>query len=70
MDFACLEPKLVVELDGEPHMTRRRRDRQRTEELRKRGFVVIRFWNSQVSADIESVLRTILDKLHEGRDGA
>ena len=42
-DFACLELKLIIELDGGQHANRIDYDDQRSLYLGKRGFKVIRF---------------------------
>ncbi len=47
VDFCCLSLKLVVELDGAGHAQESQgtRDRQRDQELEKRGYRVLRFPN-------------------------
>jgi very-short-patch-repair endonuclease len=49
-DFACLERRLIVELDGRPHEApeRRRRDRHRDEWLAAHGWCVLRLTNERV----------------------
>ena len=42
-DFACLELKLIIELDGGQHANRINYDDQRSLFLEQRGFKVIRF---------------------------
>jgi len=59
-DFCCLEPRLVVELDGEHHEMRQPQDASRTALLEARGFRVIRFSNFEVRDDLGSVLERIL----------
>ncbi len=61
VDFACLEHRLIIELDGGQHDDARHRehDANRTEWLESRGFLVIRFWNHDVLHRTESVLETI-----------
>ena len=51
VDFVCLELKLIIELDGGHHMEQIKYDQNRTEQLQKRGFNVIRFWNNDVLQD-------------------
>jgi very-short-patch-repair endonuclease len=60
-DFACLELKLVVELDGGQHADPRAQehDRARTAALEERGYEVIRFWDNDVLRDTQAVLATI-----------
>ncbi|MGH8191095.1 MAG: endonuclease domain-containing protein [Rhodanobacteraceae bacterium] len=59
LDFACLERMLVIELDGSQHMETAVADRKRTALLESAGFLVLRFWNNQVFADMDGVLETI-----------
>ena len=67
-DFVCREQKLVIEIDGATHSTdgERRRDGEREQFLRDRGYRVARFHNDDVHRNIEGVLETILAAL-EGR---
>jgi len=59
VDFACLEQKLVIELDGGQHAEQRCYDERRIRWLEQRGFRVLRFWDNQAFAEMEGVLRTI-----------
>ena len=66
VDFACLERKIIVEVDGGQHGDAQvSYDRDRTEWLRARGFTVLRFWNNDVMRDVESVLEAIRLDLEE-----
>ncbi len=69
VDFACVEAKLVVELDGESHLTRRREDEKRTTKLEAEGWLVLRLWNTEVYDDLEAVkemiYRTCIDRTSE-----
>ena len=65
LDFACLERKLVVELDGSQHADNVRYDAQRTATLQQAGFFVLRFWNNDVLGNIEGVVDVILAALAE-----
>ena len=58
-DFFCLEAKLVVEVDGSQHAAREVQDERRSEFLRTEGFHVLRFWNSEVTSDVDSVVERI-----------
>ena len=62
-DFACVEARLVVELDGGQHGERQTYDAQRTKVLEACGWRVIRFWNHQLSED-DSVRAMILAELN------
>ena len=59
VDFACLELKLIIELDGGQHANRINYDDQRSSFLEQRGFKVIRFWNNDVTENTEGVLEAI-----------
>ena len=70
VDFACLERKLIVEVDGGQHAAQHAAaqvsyDRDRTEWLRSRGYKVLRFWNNDVLRDVGSVLEVIRQNLEE-----
>ena len=58
-DFACLEARLIIELDGGQHSETVERDERRTAVLAQAGFRVLRFWNQQLIDELESVLATI-----------
>ena len=66
-DFACVEAKLVVELDGGQHSERADYDARRTEALEAAGYRVFRFWNHAVLEDCGSVIDTILRELRLAR---
>jgi very-short-patch-repair endonuclease len=63
LDFACLERKLVIELDGGQHADETAYDLTRTQRLEQAGFVVLRFWNNEVFENVEGVVEVILDAL-------
>ena len=60
-DFACLEPKLVIEVDGGYHSEPRQAedDAIRQDWLEKQGFKVIRFSNVEVECDIDNTINKI-----------
>jgi adenine-specific DNA-methyltransferase len=64
-DFACLEAKLIVELDGGQHYDdpARAADDRRTLALVAQGFQVLRFSNRDVLTGCEAVLGRILEAL-------
>ena len=62
-DFACLEAKVIVELDGGQHEERIGYDEDRDRRLRAQGFRVLRFWDDQVFRDTEAVLEHIMRAL-------
>ena len=62
-DFACVERKLVVELDGGVHRVRELEDALRTEELERMGWTVLRIPNETIMADLSGALTLIQDAL-------
>ena len=74
-DFACLNLKIIIELDGGQHAddVRVRRDAERTRFLESQGFQVLRFWNHDVMENTEAVVETIYRAVtpspHRGEDG-
>jgi very-short-patch-repair endonuclease len=62
-DFVCRDRKVVVEVDGGQH-AESARDQIRDAYLVSEGYRVLRFWNSDVSGNIEGVLETILSSLN------
>ncbi|WP_411834658.1 endonuclease domain-containing protein [Pseudoxanthomonas mexicana] len=63
LDFACLERKVVVELDGGQHADNAAHDAIRSRALEKAGFTILRFWNNEVFGNIEGVVEVILNAL-------
>lgn len=61
LDFYCPAATLAIELDGGGHNYRagQIRDRTRSELLGRQGITVLRFWNRQVSHELDSVLHAI-----------
>ena len=59
VDFACLEPKLVIEVDGGQHAEQAPNDAARTGYLEALGYRVIRFWNDEVLRNPDAVLDEI-----------
>jgi very-short-patch-repair endonuclease len=64
VDFACIEAKLVVEVDGGQHQESER-DAIRDAQMDKGGFKVLRFWNNQVLGETQAVLTRILQALEQ-----
>jgi len=63
VDFCAPRKKLIIELDGSQHLEQQDYDKERTTFLESKGYRVLRFWNSAVTNDIESVLGVIWDAL-------
>jgi very-short-patch-repair endonuclease len=62
VDFACLERRLIIEVDGEGHSygDQPRRDAARDALLKREGFRVMRIAAPDVLRDMDAVLRYIV----------
>ena len=62
VDFACLERRLIVEVDGEGHSfgDQPRRDVARDALLRRDGFTIMRIAARDVLGDMEAAVRYIV----------
>ena len=54
-DFACFAPRVIVELDGSQHAEQVEADAARTRWFESQGFVVLRYWNHQVTEDADVI---------------
>ena len=65
-DFLCEEAMLVVELDGSQHADQTlNHDLRRTAALEGWGYRVLRFWNNDLTTNLEGVLTSILANCEE-----
>ena len=62
-DFACIELKLIIELDGGQHADQIACDTKRTRVIEACGWHVIRFWNNDVLQNIDGVAVAIRDQI-------
>ena len=58
-DFICKELKIIIEVEGDTHDLKY--DDTRYEQLKKLGYKVIRFTNSEIKKDLKKVLQRIYD---------
>jgi very-short-patch-repair endonuclease len=60
-DFACVEARLVLELDGAIHDLPdvQERDLRRSEAIEADGWLILRFTNRQVLGNPETVIKAI-----------
>ncbi|MFM9927823.1 endonuclease domain-containing protein [Variovorax sp. H27-G14] len=64
-DFACIDAKLIVELDGGQHVDAAEYDENRTRFMQAQGYRVLRFWNHEVLTQTDAVRERILQALQE-----
>ncbi len=70
VDFFLPAKRLVIELDGGHHNedATAARDLERQRWLEREGYRVIRFWNSEIKADLTAVLERIYVELYGSRE--
>ena len=64
-DFACLAPKLIVQLDGSQHADQVDYDLRRDAFFQTQGFAVLRFPSNAPLMQLESVAQAIANRLDE-----
>jgi very-short-patch-repair endonuclease len=60
VDFVSYEARVIVEADGSQHVESAY-DLARDHWLKSQGFVLLRFWNTDILRDIEGVLDAIAE---------
>ena len=65
VDYLCERARLIVEIDGGQHDERRSADAARTQKLTAMGYRVMRFWNNEVTENLEGVLTVLLDSVEQ-----
>ena len=63
VDFCSVRKRLIIELDGGQHLEQEDYDKERTKFLESKGYRVLRFWNNDVTKDMDAVLNTIWEAL-------
>ena len=65
LDFFCEEAALNIELDGRQHgfLDRQKHDAEREAFLQSRGIKTLRFWNSHLRRNAQSIRDTIFNEL-------
>ncbi len=59
VDFYCKKLRLVIEVDGSYHDQRKREDTLRENELRQKGYAILRFSNADVLDSPRAVIARI-----------
>jgi very-short-patch-repair endonuclease len=71
VDFLCPAKRLIIELDGGHHNDDEtaQRDQERQAWLEQEGYRVVRFWNSDVTGNLNAVMERIYVELYGSREG-
>jgi very-short-patch-repair endonuclease len=64
VDFCAVRRKLVIEVDGSPHLEQKENDDVRTHFLESQGYRVLRFWNGEVMNNLDTVLGIIREAIN------
>lgn len=64
-DFCAPSQRLIIEVDGSQHLEQAAYDAERTAFFASKGYRVLRFWNTDVLNNIESVLLVISQAIEE-----
>jgi very-short-patch-repair endonuclease len=67
VDFVSFRSQLIIEADGGQHGTPdgARSDQNRDAFLQSQGFRILRFWNSDIDANLTGVMESILSALKD-----
>jgi len=65
VDFCAPRKMLIIELDGSQHLDREVQDNERTPFLTSKGYRILRFWNQEVSNNLDGVIIAIEQALNE-----
>jgi ATP-dependent helicase HrpA/adenine-specific DNA-methyltransferase len=67
LDFFCAEAELNIELDGRQHgfPEQQKHDAEREQFLKSRGIKTLRFWNSHLRRNAQSIRDTIFEALQQ-----
>jgi very-short-patch-repair endonuclease len=68
LDFYCSNTRLLLEIDGETHLGNEKADERRSAWLQQQGVKVLRFWNTQICDELESVLEMIFRECDARKD--
>lgn len=61
VDFYCSKLKLVIEIDGDSHLSKEKEDKERQEEIEKLGMRFLIFNDFDVKINMEGVLVTLVE---------
>jgi len=65
VDFYCARCRLIIEVDGPSHQRQIEYDAERTRWLNDYRYQVVRFSNNEVSEQIETVLKAIVERCEQ-----
>lgn len=63
VDFYCSKLNLIIEIDGDVHLRQKHRDEERDNFLRQFGLKILRYTNSQVLENAESIKVSLIKEI-------
>jgi very-short-patch-repair endonuclease len=67
LDFYCPTLRLAIELDGGQHAVQQKQDERRTQFLSEKGLAVVRYWNNDISGNLQGALADLVDRIEKRR---
>jgi len=62
VDFVCFNRKLIIEIDGGQHFASEK-DKARDQWFKNQGYTILRFWNNEVTRNIDGVVSEIIREI-------
>jgi len=64
VDFVCRKKKIIIEIDGGQHNKTENieYDKKRTAYLEQKGYKIIRFWNNEITKNIDGVYKKLQEE--------
>jgi very-short-patch-repair endonuclease len=71
-DFGCMAVRLLIEVDGSQHGDDQKRayDDARTRWLAKEGYRVLRFWNNDITKNMDGVMEALYAAIYGSSSAA
>lgn len=63
-DFGAKRQKLLIELDGAGHKKLKDNDTEKINCATKKGYMVLKFWNSEIDRNLDKVLDKIYQEMN------
>ena len=65
---SLISVKLIIEMDGSQHLEQEEYDNERTKYLESLDYKVIRFWNNEVTNNMDGVILAIIHAMEDETD--
>jgi excinuclease UvrABC helicase subunit UvrB len=65
VDFIALQNQIILEIDGDVHLSQTEKDNERQQVLESKGYRVLRFTNSEVLKNSDKVIEVIIENINK-----